>query len=382
MTENILLRSTRYLWPLCVLAVGLLGIPEVQAVERGTGYENSPLVIKKDHPQRYSVVRGDTLWDISDHFLRDPWRWPELWQKNQQIDNPHLIYPGDILTLVYIDGVPTLQLDRPSDMSPSPSQERMVESPSQARVYQDYETVRLSPQIRVESLEKAIPTIQIDAISQFLNRAKIVTKNELRDTPYIVSSADEHLIIGAGNRVFVRGITNESISDYMVVRLGRALKNRKGKLLGYEAIYVGDAHAQIFGSPSTFMLTKTKREVLKGDLLLPISSGIPTQDLHPRAPKRDLDGNIIAVVDGVKRIGQYQVVVLDLGRKDELEVGNVLAVYQEGETIRDTVKGGSVRIPDQRVGVVLVFRTFDKLSYALVMDATRPMHVWDMVINP
>ncbi|MCK5639453.1 MAG: LysM peptidoglycan-binding domain-containing protein, partial [Gammaproteobacteria bacterium] len=108
MTENILLRSTRYLWPLCVLAVGLLGIPEVQAVERGTGYENSPLVIKKDHPQRYSVVRGDTLWDISDHFLRDPWRWPELWQKNQQIDNPHLIYPGDILTLVYIDGVPTL----------------------------------------------------------------------------------------------------------------------------------------------------------------------------------------------------------------------------------------------------------------------------------
>lgn len=380
MTENILLRSARYLWPLCVLSVGLLSAPELLAVEDGAADETSPLVINNNHPQRYSVVRGDTLWDISTHFLRDPWRWPELWQKNQQIDNPHLIYPGDILTLVYINGVPTLQLDR---MRPS----AVVQSDVQSEIVTEqtpsgYKTVKLMPQIRVESLEKAIPTIPIDTISQFLSKSKVVTKKELKTAPYIVSSADEHLIIGAGNRVFVRGITSKAISDYMVVRLGRALKNRKGKVLGYEAIYVADAHAQVFGTPSTFMLTKTRREVLKGDLLVPIYDDIPKQDLHPKAPKNDVDGNIIAVVDGVKRIGQYMVVVLDLGRKDELEVGNVLAVYQKGETIRDTVKGGSVRIPDQRAGVVLVFRAFDRLSYALVMEASRPMRVWDMVTNP
>ena len=324
-----------------------------------------PLMLKPNYPERYVVVKGDTLWDISTRFLEDPWRWPELWQNNPQIANPHLIYPGDVLTLIYVDGKPTLQVQRQDD---------------------SYHTVKLSPRVRIEPLARAIPTIPANAIKQFLVRARVVTSEELEQAPYILSSRDEHLMTGVGNRIYVRGVTRPDITDYEVLRAGQTYRDPDNgdKVLGHEAIHVAVARLQRFGNPSTFILTTSDREALTGDRLLPLVEGQPFQDFYPHAPKSPVTGRIISVFNGVSMAGQFQVVVLNKGSDAKLETGNVLAVNQDGPTVRDTVAGGNttVKLPDERAGLVMVFRVFDQVSYALVMTATHPIHVRDQVTNP
>ena len=320
----------------------------------------APVVLKPDYPEKYVVKKGDTLWDIAAHFLRDPWLWPELWQNNPQVKNPHLIYPGDILTLVYIEGKPTLQVQRGQP------------------------AVRLSPKARVEELKQAVPTIPIDAIRPFLTRPRVVTENELDAAPYILSSAGEHLIAGAGNRVYVRGIKRDDISRYAVVRAGQVYRNPgdPSDILGYEAIHVGDAQLQRRGDPATLLLTKSNREVLNGDRLLPAEPQPFKANFMPRSPEQKVSGRIIAVQDGVSQIGQYQVVVLNLGQRQQLRPGDVLAVYQTGPVVEDRIAGDSVKLPNERAGTLMVFRTFERVSYALVMESTRAMHVLDTVRNP
>ncbi len=311
------------------------------------------------HPERYVVVKGDTLWDISGHFLRDPWLWPEVWYVNPQIANPHLIYPGDVISLVYVDGKPQLRLQR------------------------GYPTVKLSPQARSESLDRAIPTIPLDAIKQFLSQPLVVGEKELEQLPYIVANADEHIVSGAGDRVYVRGINDESQSRFNVFRPGDAYKDPDSKeVLGFEALYIGDATAQRFGDPATLKLTRTNREAGIGDRLRPIPDAEVMVNFTPRGPEQAVDGRIIAVVDGVSQIGQYQIVVLNRGTREGMESGHVLAIYQQGETLKDPVKGGKVTLPEEHAGLLMVFRTFEKVSYALIMEATRPIHLLDAVRNP
>ena len=320
------------------------------------------VALNPEHPDRYVVVKGDTLWDISAMFLRDPWLWPEVWYVNPQIANPHLIYPGDILTLVYVDGKPQLRMTR------------------------GYPTVNLSPSIREQSLDQAIPTIPTDAIQQFLNRTIVVGENELDSAPYVVQAADEHVVTGAGDRVYVRGIENTDIAIFDIFEPGDAyIDPDTDEVLGYEALYVGTGPVQQFGDPATLLLTETDREVRVGDRLRPADRSYAIPYFQPHAAPEGSEGHIISVIDGVTQIGQFDVVSLDLGTREGMEVGHVLKVFQRGETIRDTVsgkRGDRVTLPDEDAGYVMIFRTFEKVSFGLVMKATRSIHINDVVRTP
>jgi len=328
------------------------------------------VALNPSHPQRHVVVEGDTLWDISAQFLRDPWLWPEVWYANPQITNPHLIYPGDMISLVYVNGKPQLILQRAGTSS----------------IPSDIPVVKLSPSLRSEKLDRAIPTIPRDAIQQFLTRPLVVEKNELPLLPYIVESADEHLITGAGDRVYVRAIEDDGTKNFNIFRSGSAYRDPdSGEILGYEALYVGDGTVQQYGDPATLLLTRTTREASIGDRVRPVSNQDTFLHFLPHPPQEPVEGRIISVVDGVSQIGTYQVVVINRGDREGIDVGQVLAIYQAGRVIRDQVKkslNAKIKLPDELAGLLMVFRTFDKVSYALVMEATRPLHILDMVRNP
>lgn len=326
------------------------------------------VTLRPDHPDRYVVVKGDTLWGISGRFLRDPWMWPEVWSVNPQIRNPHLIYPGDVIVLAYVNGKPQLRL------------ERAAAAPG-ARP-----TVRLHPEVRREPLPKAIPTIPMNAIRPFLTRPEVVAKGELKAAPYVVDIANEHLVGASGNRIYVRRLTDPKHQHYAVVREGDVYRNPKtGEILGYEAMHLADATLISGGDPATLRLTRVDQEVLAGDRLIPLADQHVDENFTPRAPAKPVDGQIISVFHGVSQIGQNQVVVLDVGRREGVRVGDVLAIYQAGALIRDNVEGGlgkTVRLPDERAGILMVFRPFERVSYALVMSATRAIHLDDTVRNP
>jgi hypothetical protein len=327
------------------------------------------IVLKEQHPTEYTIVRGDTLWDIASRFLRDPWRWPDIWYVNPQIENPHLIYPGDQVVLTYKDGRPQLELRR-------------------ATGKKGLRVVKLSPTVRREQISAAIPTIPIDAIRQFLSRPTVMEKKELEAAPYIVSSQGEHLISGTGDRVYARGIEDNAITRYTIVRQGEVYRDtpeNKGRVLGYEALYVGEAVVKRFGATATLDVTDSVREILVGDRLIPTEVRPLEFSFLPRAPDDQVDGNIISVVDGVSRIGQFQVVVLNKGTADGLDKGHVLAIHQRGMLVRDTVsseRGKLIMLPSERAGYLMVFRPYEKVSYALIMRSERAIRLYDSVKNP
>lgn len=325
---------------------------------------SNPLLAKEvelnpDHPQRYIVKKGDTLWDISGMFLKYPWHWPDIWYVNPQIENPHLIYPGDELSLSYRDGKPVIEVNRGK------------------------RSVKLSPEVRETILDKPILTIPLSAIGPFLSKPRVVGDEALNDAPYVVASADERLISGAGDYVYVRGITDSDSNTYSLFKGGKAYKDPDtGEVLGYEAIYLGDAETMTQGDPAKVSLTYTNREIQVGDRLLKVEDDDFDLNFIPRSPDKPLEGRIISVFDGVSQIGQYQIVVLSLGKRDGLQTGNVLSVYQAGETLKDSVsvdRKDTVTLPDEHAGEAMVFKLYDKVSYAIVMKATRAMHVNDKV---
>ncbi|OUR71204.1 peptidoglycan-binding protein [Methylophaga sp. 41_12_T18] len=333
------------------------------------------VVLNPDHPQRYEVVKGDTLWDISGRFLKFPWHWPDIWQVNSQIANPHLIYPGDVLSLVYRDGRPVLELTRGP------------------------QTYKMSPEIREIVLEEAIPTIPLSAIQPFLSKPRVVGEEVLAQAPYIVASADERLISGAGDRVYARGIDETQGKHFSVFRGGKTyLDPETEEVLGYEAIYTGDAWVERMGDPATMELRYTNREVLIGDRLLAVEDESYDLNFIPRKLEQPLEGRIISVFDGVSQVGQYQVIVLNRGQREGLETGHVLSVYQAGKTVKDSVLAGeyqetyfntkndgyehrneTVTLPDEHAGVAMIFKVYEKVSYAVLMKATHAIHVNDKV---
>ena len=315
--------------------------------------------LKANHPERYVVKAGDTLWGISAKFLKDPWLWPSVWYANPQVANPHLIYPGDAITLVYVDGKPQLRIDRGRPL------------------------VKITPKGHEIPLDRPIPTIPLDAILPFLAKHRIVTKAELDKAPYVVYTSNERVAAAAMDKIYVRGVKNKEHKNFIVVRGGTVYKDPVTKeLLGYEARYIGNSDMAVFGDPSTHYLTKTTREVLIGDKIFKDDQDSFNSHFVPHAPKSKIDGQIIAVMDGVSQIGLHQVVVINRGKREGVETGHVLAIYQKGEWIKDSVKHGKVRLPDTRAGLLMVFKAFDKLSYAIVMRAQTNMHVLDIVRNP
>ena len=385
--------------------------------------------LNPEHPEKYTVVKGDTLWDISARFLKEPWRWQEIWQVNPQIKNPHLIYPGDLVALTFQDGQPVLSLERAGEITSG-------------------RNVKLSPTVRSYEKTEAIPPIPVDAIQQFLKWPLIFEEDEMDDWPYIVSSYEGHLIASVNNTIYIRGLSDDvETNQYSIYRKGPAYVNLKkdkdeeDEVLGYEAIYVGQAIMQKKGDPASAVITSVDREVLTGDRLIPNSDQKVNIEFTPSSNKTELEGNILSVLTGISelggvaQIGQYQVVVLNIGESSGVEPGNVFGIYQSNLEVIDTIgpnqpkniavedekrikferedthfvdrelsklvngirnainkfdnrfpefanrksKSEIILLPEEYVGNMMVFRTFDKISYALVMEINGPVHVLDTV---
>ena len=322
-----------------------------------------PVNLNPAHPERHVVVKGDTLWDISAMFLRDPWLWPEVWFVNPQIQNPHLIYPGDEIVLTYADGRPLLTLHRGSGSGHK----------------------KLSPSIRTKPLDTAIPTIPMDAIAQFLTRPYVMEEGELEHAPYVVHFLDDHIVGGAGISFYARSIDEQQPSRYSLVRPGKPYKDPDtGEILGYEAAFIGDADLQRTGDPAKLLISSSEMEAVIGDRLIKIEDEEPMINFQPSVPETEIEGRIISVLNGVSQIGQYNVVVLNKGAADGLEPGHVLEILQGGNEIRDVIigRGATVTLPLEEAGHLMVFRTFERVSFALIMHATKPLHVLDWVRPP
>lgn len=318
----------------------------------------------KSHPTSYVVVKGDTLWEISAKFLRDPWLWPNVWKHNGQIKNPHLIYPGDIISLCFIEGKPRLCVN-----SNVANDQRM-----------------LYPHMRSTDAKDAIAMIPSEAIWPYLSSPKVVSKDELGDSPYIVAFSGEHLVAGAGNEVFVRTILEPDFLAYTIYRAGDTYHDPDtDEILGYEAEFIGDSIITTLGDPATLRITNSDTEVRRGDRLMPTSEENVVLDYFPTPPNKMINGSIISVLNGVISIGTYDIIVLSKGAQDGLEIGNILTIMQKGELIPDPyhkIKNEMVKLPDQKAGTAMVFRVFDRVSYALVMQATRNIKVLDKVQTP
>lgn len=346
--------------------------PEPAPVEKAEPVEPpAPEVIKPDYPERYTVKRGDTLWDIAGRFLNDPWLWPEVWHINTEIRNPHLIYPGDVIYLYFIDGKPFLTMEGAEGVAPK------YQKPA-------IKTYKLSPKIRSESLEKAITTIPRELIAPFLSRPRVASEAQIEAAPYIISSYEEHLISGTNNRVYAKGV-DKNLGAYHVVRPGKEYEDPEtGETLGYELIDLADAQVVRTGDPTTLIISDAKQEVLNGDLLIPHEKKQLDFQFFPRPPAKKIRGSIISVVNGVSLIGQYDIVVLNRGAEHGLEPGHVLAIYQKGAEVRDPRSWGwsNTRMPDERAAVLMVFRVDEKVSYGLIMEAQRTIRIHDYVMNP
>ena len=331
-------------------------------------------MVNPSAPKHYTVKRGDTLWGIASMYLRDPWLWPEVWILNPQIPNPHLIYPGDTLALAFgADGRPQVSLEQAG-------------------------AVRLDPRLRNSALDSAIPTIPYSAIAAFLSRPTVVTADEMRHAPYVLAFRDKHEIAGSGIEVYVRNLPAAENARFAIVHVGNPLRDPDdGKVVGYEGIYTATALVQRPGDPAKALLIDPARETLRGDRLLSADASETPVTFALRAPASDVHGRIIDVVGGTELAGQYAVVVINRGKRHGLEAGNVLAVDQAGDVVRDLYRGGktigdsnglgtsfapSVRLPDERNGTLLVFKVFDRVSFGLIVGASDTIHVADVVRNP
>jgi LysM domain len=357
--------------------------PEVTATEAAaaaagtrTVVEPAPApdtsLLKPGAPMHYTVKRGDTLWGIASMYLKDPWLWPEVWIINPQIPNPHLIYPGDTLALAFgADGRPQIRVEQGG-------------------------AARLEPALRSSALDTAIPTIPYSAIAAFLARPTIMSSEEISHAPYVLAFRDRHEIAGSNNEVYVRNLSAGENARFAVVHVATPLRDPDdGKVVGYEGIYTATALVQRPGDPAKAVLIDPARETLRGDRLLSSDASATPITFALRAPAAPVRGRIIDVVGGIDLVGQFEVVVINRGKRHGLEPGNVLAIDQAGDVVHDLYGGGrnigstvgtafapKVRLPDERSGTLLVFKVFDRVSYGLIVGASNTIHVADVVRNP
>jgi|AVFP01.1.fsa_nt_gi hypothetical protein len=363
-----------------------------------------------DAPRTYVVQPGDTLWNIAGRFLRDPWLWPEVWQENPSVANPNLIYPGDVLELISDDGRPRIRT---------------------ARGGGGMRTVKLSPRIRVTELDRAIPAIPINTVAPFLSRPIVTAARKIDQAPYVVGFPERRILAGTGGLFFVRSILTADNDLYDVLRPGQEYKDPDtDEVLGYEAAYVASARLDRLGDPATLMVTRAHKEVAVGDRVRPAREEKPIRSFFPEPAPAGLEGKIIAVLNGVSQIGQFDTVVLNRGSRQGVKLGQVFAVYRGGDLRRDQVRSNRTAwnwrnetpldtsfwygdweldgwerdrpdpnaplplhrrasrksdqyiVPDSRSGIIMVFRVFPKVSFALVMYATQAMHIGEIVAAP
>ena len=360
---------------------------------------SAPLTIKADAPDRYTVVPGDTLWGISQRYTDSPWRWPELWNLNrEQIRNPHLIYPGYVIVLdrergqLTIGGAdrapaPTTPGADPAQTPPTAPGTTPGTTPGAAASG----TVKLAPRVRAESLAKQeIPSIPPSVIEPFLSRPLVIEADGLDKGPTIIATQSDRVLLSTGNAAYVRGIGKSKDDVWYVYRKGNALVDPDtNQTLAYEAVYLGTAQVTRPGEPATVTLTDTVIEVGAGDKL--VAAGRPQPvNYAPRAPSSQIKGRVMAIYGGVGKVGEagpQQVISINRGKADGVEVGHVLALYTLGGTVRDTTRkqddpDARIKLPDERAGLAFVFRVFDRISYALIMQITRPVAPLDVVQTP
>jgi LysM repeat protein len=328
--------------------------------------------IKPSAPTEYTVKRGDTLWGISNVFLKNPWQWPEIWVVNPKIENPHRIYPGDVLVLAYDKGGhPQISVEYSS-------------------------ALRLEPALRSTPLDDALPTIPYASISAFLSRPTLLAKQEISRAPYVLAFPEQHQVAGESQIMYARGLARAATgARYSVVHVGDPIVDpESGKTLGYGGVYTATAVIQHPDAVTKTVLVDTARETLRGDCMLPDSETTPL-NFTPRAPSEKVHGQIIAVVDGVTDIGQYEIVAINRGTHNGVGPGAVLAIDVAGEVVPDRGPASyakpdtslfgfanTVRLPSERAGTLLVFKSYEDMSYGLVVGASGPMQVTDVVRNP
>ncbi|BBF87881.1 hypothetical protein DLM_4309 [Aquitalea magnusonii] len=320
------------------------------------------LTIKPDAPARYTVVKGDTLWGISGRYLKSPWKWPRLWQMNKsEIKNPHWIYPGDVLVLTYVNGQPRLTLEKSGQGD-----------------------VRLSPQVRMSDIDKAIASIPARAIEPFLYRPLVVNEEEFATSPRLVAGPEERLAFGTGDRVFANGVS--TAGNWQIYRASKPLIDPDTKEnLGFEVLYGGDAQLDKMGDEiQTMRITRVASEILVGDRLIKAPKD-QFVSYVPHSPDGNIQGQIISVYDGVDGAAQYSNVVINRGKREQVEPGDVFSLFKHGKPITVITADGQkkqVLLPGQTVGKIFVYRVFDKVSYALVLDSTDAVSVGDVVAPP
>ncbi len=346
----------------------LLGAPAVA----------QPLELAKDAPERYVVVRGDTLWGISGKFLQKPWRWPEIWQLNrEQIRDPHWIYPGDVVYLDSSGGTPRLRLARSVASGSSEASADRAEAATER-------VERAQPRVRQEALPKAaIPTIDGQAIAPFLNRPLVVDEQGLQGHPRIVATQDGRVYLGRGEIAYVRGIpAAEPGTRWHVYRPARALLDPDTrKPIAWETQFVGSARLERAGDPATVRIESVTEEIGPGDRLMPAERN-EIVNYVPSPPAAQVSGRIVAVHRGVAQAGRNSVVALSAGAGQGVSVGNVLAISERSRVVRDQDTREMIGLPGEPIGHLLVFRVFDKIAYGLIMTSSRDVSVGDDVANP
>jgi LysM domain len=360
--------------------------------------DSDELELQANHPEQHVVVKGDTLWGISAQFLKNPWAWPKVWKMNRsQIKNPHLIYPGDVIALDMSSGKPELRLLR--------------------------ESVTLQPGIREEPLAKqAIPTITPSIIAPFLSQPLVIESDSFKNSPVILSGPDNRVILGAGTKIYLDKIEQGQALSWYIYRAGKTLVDPDTKEeLGTEAIFLGNARVTKYGVPATAEITNSKEEIFAKDLLIAAPDTIESSYV-PHAPDNKVSGKIVSIYGGVAETGKNSIVTINRGSKDGLEVGHVLAIARQGNYVKnpnapeakswwdkfkadnktdphkkviDYGKKGDdvkleeyatdpnyIKLPNERVGLLMIFRVFNKVSYGLVMQSAEPIHISDVVETP
>jgi hypothetical protein len=316
-------------------------------------------VLASNYPDRYTVVKGDTLWDIAGKFLRDPWRWPEVWQGNPQVENPDLIYPGDVLVMTFIDGQPALRSLR-------------------------RETVRLQPSARALEYRDAIPPIDPSAIQAYLNSPLVTDEKELANAGYVVDGMAERLLMGKYDQFYARGIDDQEADEYRLFRPGRHFIDPiSGESLGWEAEHVGDARMLKSGETARLSLLSTFSEVAIRDRLRPVYKKESLPFFYPKAPDNpNLRGHILQTKTETTELGPLSVIAVSLGDREGVKPGDVFRIKSQAIKKEDPVTGDDYIIPEEKAGLMLVFRTFEKVSYAIITNSTRPISSMDVVVSP
>jgi len=347
----------RFLWGFFFVFISVVSVAQPPS-------SNSP-ALNNDVPLNYVVQQGDTLWGISGVYLQEAWRWPELWDTNPQLDNPHRIYPGDVLALRWEGGRPRLGLSSRGGL-------------------------KLSPYVRSQSLDTAIPPIPRDQIDPFLRNNRILESGAFSDLPYVIAGDAQRIISGLGDRIYVRGPVASGDQVFGIIREGSpVIDPTTQEVLGITALDIGSASLTSGGTEGSsdavkeFEITRMTEEIRIGDRLIPLQAGIMDAFFQPKSPGVEIEnGFMVAVNSGVTQIGPMSIVTINRGDREAVMVGDVFAIYQTGEIVQDPVKQGMVALPDVRAGVLMVFAVYEKASFGLVLTATRPLAVGDKIRNP